>query len=45
LIRSKTILILIKKIQIKYGVVGNETRNNFIHRNFSIFEMDFKLKF
>jgi hypothetical protein len=45
LIRSKTGFILIKNFQIKYEVVGNQTRNHFIHRNFSRFKMDFKLKF
>jgi hypothetical protein len=36
---------LIKKFQINYESVGNQTWNIFIHRNFSRFEMDFKLKF
>jgi hypothetical protein len=35
----------IKKFEIKYGVEGFEERNNFIHMNFSIIEMDFELKF
>jgi hypothetical protein len=30
------------KIEIKYGCEGFEERNNFLHRNFSGFEMDFK---
>jgi hypothetical protein len=45
LISSKTIFILIKKFQVKHGVVENQTRNNFIHRKFSRFKMDFKVKF
>jgi hypothetical protein len=31
-----------KKIEIKYGFEGFEERNNFLHRKFFIFEMDFK---
>jgi hypothetical protein len=30
--------------EIKYGCYGFEERNNFLHRNFSRFEMDFELK-
>jgi hypothetical protein len=29
----------------KYGFEGFEERNNFLHRNFFIFEMDIELKF
>jgi hypothetical protein len=36
---------LMKKFQIKYIFVENQAKNSFIHRNFSRFEMDFKLKF
>jgi hypothetical protein len=35
----------IKKIEIKYGFEGFGERNNFLHMNFSRFEMDFELKF
>jgi hypothetical protein len=35
----------LKKFEIKYGCEGFEERNNFIYRNFSRFEMDFKRKF
>jgi hypothetical protein len=31
----------LKKIEIKYGFEGFEERNNFLHRNFFIFKMDF----
>jgi hypothetical protein len=30
---------------LKWICISNKIRNNFIHRNFSRFEMDFKLKF
>jgi hypothetical protein len=33
------------KFQIKYGCEGFQQRNNFLHRNFFIFKMDFELKF
>jgi hypothetical protein len=45
LIRLKDGLSELKFFQIKYGFVGNQTRDNFIHGNFSRFEMDFKIKF
>jgi hypothetical protein len=32
----------LKKIEIKYGCEFFEERINFLYRNFSIFEMDFK---
>jgi hypothetical protein len=35
---------LLDKFKIKYGYEGFEDRNNFLHRNFSRFEMDFELK-
>jgi hypothetical protein len=35
----------IEKIEIKYGCEGFEPRNNFPYLDFSIFRMDFKLKF
>jgi hypothetical protein len=35
----------IKKFEIKYGFEGFGERNNFLHMNFSRFEMDFELKF
>jgi hypothetical protein len=35
---------LLEKFKIKYGYEGFEDRNNFLHRNFSRFEMDFELK-
>jgi hypothetical protein len=34
----------IKKIGIKYGCEGFDVRNNFPHRNFLGFLMDFELK-
>jgi hypothetical protein len=43
--RCKKDLSCIKKIEIKYGCEGSEEGKIFLHRNFSIFEMDFKLKF
>jgi 4-amino-4-deoxy-L-arabinose transferase-like glycosyltransferase len=38
----KTHLLLLKNFQIKYGFERFEERNNFLHRNFFRFEMDFK---
>jgi hypothetical protein len=35
----------LEKFEIKYGCEGLEERNNFLHRNFSRFEMNFELKF
>jgi hypothetical protein len=35
----------VKKFEIKYGCEGLEERNNFLHRNFFIFEVGFELKF
>jgi hypothetical protein len=32
----------IKKFEIKYGCEGFEETNNFLHRNFFRFEMEFK---
>jgi hypothetical protein len=40
--RSKKDLPWLKKIEVKYGCEGFEERNNFLHRNFSRLEMDFK---
>jgi hypothetical protein len=37
--------IRLQKFQIKYGWKELGVRNNFPYRNFSIFEMDFELKF
>jgi hypothetical protein len=31
-----------EKIQIKYGIEGFEERDNFLHRNFLGFELDFE---
>jgi hypothetical protein len=45
LIRLKDGLSELKIFQIKYGFLGNQTRNNFIYSNFSRLEMDFKIKF
>jgi hypothetical protein len=45
LIQSKNGFIVTKNFQIKYGREGIKIRSNFIHRNFSRIEMDFKLKF
>jgi hypothetical protein len=42
--RSKKGLSELKKIEIKYGCDVFEERDNFLHRNFFIFEMDFKRK-
>jgi hypothetical protein len=35
---------MLEKIEIKYSFEGFEERNNFIYRNFLIFEVDFELK-
>jgi hypothetical protein len=35
----------LKKFKIKYVFEGFDEGNNFLHRNFSKFEMNFKLKF
>jgi hypothetical protein len=35
----------LKKIEINIFFEGFDERNNFLHRNFSKFEMNFKLKF
>jgi hypothetical protein len=35
---------LLEKIQIKYGFVGNEIRNNFPYWNFSKYRIEFELK-
>jgi hypothetical protein len=35
---------LLENFEIKYGCEGFEERNNFLHRNFFIFEIDLKLK-
>jgi hypothetical protein len=35
---------LLIKIKIKYGPEGFEERNNFLHRNFFRFGVDFELK-
>jgi hypothetical protein len=42
LIQSKQGPPELKKIEIKYDCEGFEERNNFLHRNFSRFEVDFK---
>jgi hypothetical protein len=42
LIRLKDGLPLLEKSQIKYGIEGFEERNNFLHRNFFRFELDFE---
>jgi hypothetical protein len=36
---------MLEKFEIKYGFEGFDERNNFLHMNFSRFELDFKLKF
>jgi hypothetical protein len=36
---------MLKKFEIKYCFKSLEERNNFLHKNFSIFEMEFELKF
>jgi hypothetical protein len=43
-ILSKHDLPRLQKFEIKYGFEGFDEGNNFIHMNFSRFEMDFKLK-
>jgi hypothetical protein len=35
---------VLEKFKIKYGIEGFEERNNFLQRNFFIFEFDFELK-
>jgi hypothetical protein len=37
-------LLKLEKIEIKYFFEGFDERNNFLHRNLSKFEMDFKIK-
>jgi DNA modification methylase len=41
---AKRCLRLLKKIETKYGYDGFKERNNFLHRNFFIFRIDFELK-
>jgi hypothetical protein len=45
LIRLKDELAVLENFQIKYEFGGFENRNNFIHRNFSKFKLDFEWKF
>jgi hypothetical protein len=45
LVQSKKDLHELKKFEMKYGFEEFDERNNFLHRNFSRFEMYFKLKF
>jgi hypothetical protein len=45
LIWSKQDLPVLQKFEIKYVFGGFDERNNFLHMNFSRFEMDFELKF
>jgi hypothetical protein len=45
LVRIKTSLPEPENLELKYGFERFDERNNFIHRNFSRFKMDFKLKF
>jgi hypothetical protein len=33
---------VLESFQIKYGIEGIEERNNFIHRNFFRFDVDFE---
>jgi hypothetical protein len=33
---------MLEIFKIKYGIYGFEERNNFLHRNFFIFEFDFE---
>jgi hypothetical protein len=42
--RSKNNLFLVEQFGIKYGFEGLEKMNNFLHRNFFRFGMDFKWK-
>jgi hypothetical protein len=44
-ILSKHDLLKLENFEIKYGFEGFDEGNNFLHMNFSIFEIDFKLKF
>jgi hypothetical protein len=43
--RSKRCLLLIEKLEVKYGWKEIKIRNNFPYRNFSRFEKEFELKF
>jgi hypothetical protein len=45
LIWLKDGLLLLEKFQIKYGMEGFEERDNFLHRNFFRFELNFEWKF
>jgi hypothetical protein len=45
LIQPKTDLPKLQKFEIKYGFDGFDERKNFLHRDFSRFKMNFKLKF
>jgi hypothetical protein len=42
--RSKKDLSELENFKIKYGCEGFEERNNVLHMNFFIFEMEFELK-
>jgi hypothetical protein len=42
LIWLKDGLLLLEKFQIKYGMEGFEERDNFLHRNFFGFELNFE---
>jgi hypothetical protein len=42
LIWLKDGLLLLQNFQIKYGIEGFAERDNFLHRNFFIFELDFE---
>jgi hypothetical protein len=42
LIQLKDELPLLENFQIKYEFEGLEKRNNFLHKNFSRFELDFE---
>jgi hypothetical protein len=35
-------LLVLENFQVKYGIEGFEERDNFIHRNFFRFELDFE---
>jgi hypothetical protein len=43
--QSKKGLPRVKKIELKYGFEGFEERNDFLHRNFFRFEVDFERTF
>jgi hypothetical protein len=45
LIRPKTNILELQKFELKYSFEGFGERNKFLHRNFSRFEMNLKLKF